>query len=84
MNRRKFAYVLFLHVHAAVDLDNLACDVARHVGCEERGYVGDVVGLAAAAQGNFLDPLGAYIVGKSCCHGCLDEARSDGVGADTA
>lgn len=84
MNRRKFSIVLFLHVHAAVDLDYLAGDVGAHVGSEEGSHVGDILGLTAATERNFLCPLCADLVGKGGGHGCLDEAGGYGIGADSA
>lgn len=73
-----------LHVHAAVDLDNLTGDVARHVGSKESSHIGDVLDLAAAAQRYLLAPFGTYILGEGSCHCGLDEAGSDSVGADAA
>lgn len=54
-----------LHVHAAVDLDNLAGDVGRHVGSEEGCHIGDILDLAGATQGYFLVPLLTYFVGRA-------------------
>ena len=73
-----------LHVHAAVNLDNLAGDVAGEVAGQESGHVGDVFHLSAAAQGNLLDPFLANFVGQGGGHGCFDEARGNGVGTDAA
>ena len=46
-----------LHVHAAVDLNNLTADVARHVGSKEEAHVGDVLCLAAATERYLLHPV---------------------------
>ena len=72
-----------LHVHATIDLDDLTADVARHVAGKERSDVGDVLHLTAAAQGYLLLPLVANLLRQGGCHGCLNEARCNGVGADT-
>ena len=68
----------------AVDLDDLTRNVRGEVGGEEHGHVGNVLGLAAAAEGNLRRPFLAHVVGKSRRHGCFNEARSNGVGTDAA
>lgn len=78
------AVMFFLHVHAAVDLDDLAGNIAGHVGSQEGGNIGDVLGLSAATERYFLAPFGANVIGKCSSHGCFDEARGNGVGTDAA
>lgn len=73
-----------LHVHTAVNLDNLTRNIAREVRSEEESNRSDVFNLTAAAQRNLLDPFGADIVGQGSGHGSFDKAGSDGVGADAA
>ena len=57
-------------------------DVGRKVRSKEHGNVSNVVRGAAAAKRNLLLPFFTYAVGQGFRHGCLDEARGDGVGAD--
>ena len=75
-------YKRVLHVHATINLDNLAADIACHVRSEEETYVGDVLGLTAATERNLLHPVLANILRQLSCHSGLDEARSNSVGAD--
>ena len=72
-----------LHIHATVDLNDLAGHIARHIAGEEGGDIGDVVDLTAATQRNFLNPFGTDVVGQSGCHRRLDKAGGYGIGTDS-
>lgn len=73
-----------LHVHSAIDSDDLAGDVGRHVGSEEQRDVGDVLCRAGAFERYRLRPLFLDLLRNVFCHVRLDEARRDGVVADVA
>ena len=72
-----------LHVHAAVYLDNLSCDVPSHVRSKEEADVGDIFYLSSATEWYLLHPVLAYFLWELCCHGRLDETWSYSIGAYT-
>ena len=52
---------IVLHVHAAINLDDLSADIAREVGSQESGNVSDILDLTTATEGNLLLPLVANL-----------------------
>ncbi len=70
------------HVMPAVDREVRAGDPRGLVVEEEGDGVGDLVGLAEAADGDLRDDLGAYVLGDRHHHVGADVAGRDGVDGD--
>ena len=62
-----------LHIHAAVDLNNLSADIRTEVGSEEEGNVSHILGLATTTKGNLLHPVLTNSIGQRSRHGRLNE-----------
>src|ERR1035437_7666000 len=73
-----------LHVHAAVDGEDVAGDVGGLFGDQELDGVGDVLGLAGAGEGNLGQVLGLHLFGQNARHVGFDVAGGDGVDGDVA
>src|ERR1019366_4394358 len=73
-----------LHVHAAVDGEDVAGDVGGLLGDQELYGVGDVLGLAGAGEGNLGEVLGLHLFRQNARHVGFDVAGGDGVDGDVA
>ena len=68
-----------IHVHPAVHMDNLPCDVRGAVGDQVFDGVKNIIGRAEAPLRYRLNQSGAVLFGNFACHICFDKARSYGV-----
>src|ERR1039457_345378 len=73
-----------LHVHAAVDGEDVTGDVGGLFGDQELDGVGDVLGLAGAAQRNLGEVLRLHLFGQDPRHIGFNVAGGDGVDGDVA
>ena len=76
--------MLSAHVHAAVDVEGVAGDVAGVFGGEEGDGVGDVEVGSGAAERDVLGHGGLLVVGEDGGHGRLDVSGGDCIDRDGA
>ena len=73
-----------LHIHAAIDLDDLTRDIRGEVRGEEECDICDVLGRAAAMEWNLVAPRLLDLIGELIRHSRDDETRGYSVSPDAA
>src|SRR5690242_3673956 len=70
------------HVHTAIDVQHVTCDVTCFLRCEEANAAGNIYVSTHSARRNDAQQLLADLFGQFVCHRRCDKARSDGVYGD--
>ena len=74
--------LILVHIHTAINMQCMACDVASIWGCQKRYSLSNVLSLAQNSQGNPIQQPGPGRGVKRVGHISLDETRGNRIDCD--
>src|SRR6266550_5692641 len=77
-----YGHSILLHVHPAVDGQNVPCNIRRLVGCKEAHGGRDIVGTPQASERDLRRPVHLHLLVDRARHVGVDQAGRDDVDGD--